>query len=324
MPPTIVILERIHTEGMRALSTFAVVNQCLGQARADLSAHVAKADAIVVRSVIRVDAELLDWAPALKAVGRAGTGTDNIDLAETGRRGIRVVTTPGANADSTADFTVGQILCLCRRLFVARDMVQVGDFRRHLLEGRELSSLTVGIVGLGNVGRAVARRLSGFGCRLLGYDPAPTPTPPSVQRVNKIAALYADSDVLTFHVDMNDSSYRLLDAAALQLVKPGALIINAARAGVIDDNALLAALDDGRVAAAAVDVVDPEPTYDSPPEKAIFRHPLIAHPRVVFTPHMAASTDDAQARIARQLADGLRRVLIPSPTVTKTFAPTNA
>jgi D-3-phosphoglycerate dehydrogenase len=306
--PNIVVLERIHDHGLDLLAAFADVRLALGLGRPQQLAAVSDADAVVIRSVTRIDAEFLEAAPKLKAIGRAGTGKDNIDLERAASKGVRILTTPGANADSTADFTVAQILNLSRNLYLAHRLIAGGDFRRHQLTGRELSCMTVGIVGLGNVGQRVAKRLAGFGCDLIGYDPnqANGADFPGLRRVKDADSLFAEADVVTLHSDLNGTSHHLVDARRLSLAKPGLLLVNASRAEVVDDEALLAALNSGQVAAAALDVLSPEPDFDSPPQATDYQHRLLDHPNVFVTPHMAASTSDCQRRIGVDLASQLR------------------
>lgn len=312
--PRVVVLERIHDEGVSLLSEFASVQVILGLSRTEILGAVRDADALVVRSVVHVDGELMDHAPGLRVIGRAGTGLDNIDVDGARLRNVAVVRTPKANAESTADYAVAQMLCLARNFYRAQDFLRQGDFRRHCLTGRELSALTIGIFGLGNVGRAVARRLRlGFGAHVVGYDPNPAHPDELhtlVEQVEDPDEVFRRADILTFHTSLGPSSRKLLNQRTLDICKPGVLVVNAARAGVIDDDALWAALNSEKVAAAAVDVLDPEPNYDLPPGTQSYRHPLFLHPNLIFTPHMAASTSDAQSRIGRELAHNLRHILI--------------
>ena len=172
----------------------------------------------------------------------------------------------------------------------------------------------MGLVGLGNVGRNVAQRLLPFGCRVMGWDPFPT----AGEAFVKLGGTLCDSftqmlpqlDLLSFHVPLTPQTANMLDRDALHNVKPGLRVINTARGGVIDPDALLEAVEDGRVSAAALDVISPEPPFDAEPGTASFSHPLLGHPRILVTPHMAASTSDAQQRIAVQLAASLKKALI--------------
>ena len=314
MKPRIVILEAIHADGVAALRRFAEVEIRLGLSRAALLDTIGEFDTMVIKSVTRVDAELLAVAPRLRVIGRAGTGLDNIDDTGAEARGIEIVTVPTGNTVSAAEFTIAWILGLCRRLPETGRAIADGDYRRELLRGRELATLGVGLVGLGNVGMAVARRLQPFGCRIMGYDPAP-PDPEGFKTLGGILTdsldvLLPQIDILSLHVRLISETRHLIDSAALARVKPGLLLVNTARGAVIDDAALLDALNDGRVAAAALDVLDPEPPFDAEPGSVAFDHPLLRHPSVTVTPHMAAETEQAQQRITATLVRKLEALLV--------------
>jgi D-3-phosphoglycerate dehydrogenase len=313
MSPRVAVLEAIHDEGIARLRAFATVEVHLGLGRAELLEAVKDFEVIVVKSVTQVDEELLAAAPGLRVVARAGTGTENIDLGAASGRGVAVLTVPTGNTVSAAEFTLAQILALCRRIPEAQRAVDAGDYRRHLLEGRELAELRVGLVGLGNVGMAVARRLQPFTCTIIGWDPAPLDGAAFAALGGTMAASYEDLlpavDLLSFHVRLTPETRHMLDRAALGKVSPGLLLVNTSRGAVIDGGALIEALDDGRVAAAALDVLDPEPPFDAAPGTVAYDHPLVAHAKVVVTPHLAGSTVEAQRRIALTLADSVESAL---------------
>jgi D-3-phosphoglycerate dehydrogenase / 2-oxoglutarate reductase len=306
MKPKILVLESIHQDGIEAMKVFADVDIACGLDRIAQLRTVVGYDAVVVRSVIQVDQEFLECGTCLKVVGRAGTGTENIDMESAGGRGIKVLTVPTGNSQSAAEFTVALILALTRKLPLALSMVDAADYRRDLLEGRELTTQTVGLVGLGNVGSGVARRLSGFGCRIIGWDPAPLKAEEFIECGGELTESYEELlknvDILSFHVRLSTDTTHMLDEQTLKLIKPGLFLINTARARVIDDKAVLAALDDGRIAGVAVDVLEPEPPFDDVPVARDFQHDFLAHPNVIVTPHMAASTEQAQKNIGNSLA----------------------
>lgn len=313
--PCIAILEAIHEDGIARLEDFATVDLRLGLPRAVQLEIIGDYEAIIVKSVTRVDEALIAAAPRLRAVGRAGTGIDNIDLNAAERQGIAVLMVPTGNTVSAAEFTIGLMLNLCRKLPDAFRAVAAGDFRRHLLEGRELGGLTVGLVGLGNVGMAVAQRLEPFGCSIVGWDPAPRDAAGfgslGGRLVGNFEELLPLPDILSFHVRVTPGTTRMLDRTAIARTRPGTLVVNTSRGAVIDDQALLEALAAGHVAAAALDVIDPEPPFDAAPGTHDYDHPLLRHPKVLVTPHMAASTEDAQRRIAVDLAAQLQNALVP-------------
>ena len=295
------------------MRAFADVDVRLALPRPDLLAAIGAYDAIVVKSVVRVDAELLDAASRLRAVARAGVGLDNIDVAGAQRRGVPVLHTPRSNANAVGEFTVALILMLLRNVVAATDGVSRGDFRRHLVEGRELGSLAVGIVGMGHAGAAVARHLGGFGCKLLATDPAPADRGAFLALGGEFCPLrdlLGRSDVVTLHVPLTDETRGLIGERTLPWMKPGAILINTARGAVVDAAALLKAIDAGTVGAAAFDTLSPEPPHDLPPEMHSFDHPLLRHPKVLVTPHMGASTAEAQRRIGMELSKKLATLLM--------------
>ena len=309
MKARVTILEAIHPDGVELIKQFAEVDIHLGLHRDEMLEAVKDSVGIIVRSVVQVDKSLLDAASKLRVVGRAGTGTENIDLEATADRQVAVLTTPTGNTVSAAEFAISQMLNLCRNSRASHEAVARGDFRRHLLQGRELGALTVGLVGLGNVGMAVAQRLKPFGCRIVGWDRVQE----FLELGGEMAASYDDLlsnvDILSFHVRQTLETTNMLDDRALTLVNPGLLVVNTARGGVIDQSALLRAVESGQIASAALDVITPEPPFDKSPEEHEFCHPLLNHSQVVITPHMAASTDDAQRRIAEDLARQFREYL---------------
>jgi D-3-phosphoglycerate dehydrogenase / 2-oxoglutarate reductase len=311
MKPLITILEAIHPKGIDLLSEYANVQVRLGLDRAAIMDTCTKSDVVVIKSVVQVNEDFLDCAPRLKLVARAGTGTDNIDLDICKQRKVKVFTVPTGNTITAAEFTVAMILMLCRRIPEVISAVQKKDFRRHLLEGRELSRLSVGIVGLGNVGSSVAERLLPFGCKLLGYDPNIKDSDfellESVERVDSIESLISKVDILTLHAKLNLDNFNMIGADQFSYAKDGIYLVNAARAALVDHTALIDALDEGRVAFAAIDVLEPEPPFDLSPDKHEYHHILLEHPRVLITPHIGASTEDAQRKIAVDLAEQIRR-----------------
>jgi D-3-phosphoglycerate dehydrogenase / 2-oxoglutarate reductase len=247
-----------------------------------------------------IDDRHLDVAPNLRIVARYGTGYDSVDLAAAARRGVIVTNTPGANAEAVADHTIGLMLAALRHL-VAGDRAS-REGARPPLRGRELGALTVGIVGFGSIGRAVARRLiGGFGSRVLAYDPfvAPERTREAgVEPVGDLSGLARAADVLTLHLPGGGGA--VVDAAFLRQMRPGAVLINTARGDLLDEEAVADALAEGRLAAAAVDVLASEPATSSP---------LLDAPNAIVTPHVAAQTTQAIDRMGMMAAEEVVRVL---------------
>jgi len=268
-----------------------------------LAAALADADALVVRSAVQVDDALMEHAPKLRVVGRAGVGVDNIDAEAATRRGIVVMNTPGANAVAVAELTVGLMLALARKVPTANATMHAGKWEKKNLQGTELRGKTLGILGLGRIGLEVAKRAKGFGLEILGSDPFVSA---AVARENGIKLvtleeLIAGADYITLHVGLTPQTTGVINAKSLAAMKKGVRIINCARGELIDDAALAAALKSGQVAGAALDVFTVEPPEDSPYAEL---------ENVILTPHIAGSTAEAQEavgiQIARQVRDYLR------------------
>lgn len=276
-----------------------------GMSRSETLAAIATAQALVIRSATTVDAEMLAAAPQLRAIARAGVGVDNIDLAAAGARGIIVVNTPGGNTISTAEYTLGLMLALARNIPQGHGSLAAGNWQRKAFGGVELQGQTLGIVGMGRIGREVAARASAFDMTCIGYDPfvdAHSAHAAGIEKQDTLQQLYARADFLTLHALVTSETRHMINAASLEQMKPGVRIINAARGALIDDGALAAALKSGVVAGAAVDVYPQEP----PPAD----YPLLNLPNVIHTPHLAASTEGAQVRVAIEAAELLRDGLL--------------
>ncbi|HEY0758285.1 MAG TPA: phosphoglycerate dehydrogenase [Acidisarcina sp.] len=272
------------------------------QIKSGLAAELADADALVVRSAVQVDEKLLDSAPKLRVIGRAGVGVDNIDADAATRHGIVVMNTPGANAVAVAELTLAQMLALSRQLTRANSTMHAGQWEKKSLQGVELRGKRLGILGLGRVGLEVARRARAFGMELIGHDPYVSP---AVARENEIRLvpvddLFRQSDYLTLHVGLTPQTAGIINAVSLAIMKKGVRIINCARGELIIDEALIAALKSGQVAGAALDVFTVEPPKDSP---------YAALDNVILTPHIAGSTAEAQEAVGIQIALQVREYL---------------
>ena len=314
MKPIITIFEAIHTSGIEYLAEFADIRLAYGVDRINCLKLTSESDAIVVKSVVQVDKELLGNSPRLRVIGRAGTGVDNIDVAEAKKMNIQVLTVPTGNSVSAAEFTLLQILSLCRRLPEVTNSTNENDFRRHLLEGRELQDMTVGLVGLGNVGMLVSERLKAFGCKILGWDPRSKDKSDFISHggvyVESFEQLLSEVDILSFHARLTPDNYHMMGRKQFQKVKDGLLLINCARADLVDQNALLESVNNGKVAMASLDVLEPEPPFDLHPKEHNYQHQLLKHPRVIVTPHIGASTIEAQKRISLNLGEQLKKALL--------------
>ncbi|CAN5584961.1 phosphoglycerate dehydrogenase [soil metagenome] len=271
---------------------------------AELTALASEVEAWLIRSGTQITDELLAAAPNLRIIGRAGVGVDNVDLEAATRRGVVVVNAPDGNTISTAEHTCAMILALMRHIPQAAASLRAGSWERKAFEGAEVEGKTLGVIGVGKIGRCVAERMAAFGMRLVGFDPvlAPDQAERMGMRLMSLEKLLGEADVITVHTPLNDATRGLIDHAALAKCKRGVRIINIARGGIVDEAALLQALESGHVAGAALDVYSSEP----PPEHL---RPLIEHPAVVATPHIAASTDEAQEKVALHVIDQVARAL---------------
>jgi D-3-phosphoglycerate dehydrogenase len=267
-----------------------------------LAAALRDADAIVVRSAVQVDDALMEHAPKLRVIGRAGVGVDNVDAEAATRRGIVVMNTPGANAVAVAELTVGLMLALARKLPAANSSMHAGKWDKKSLQGAELKGKTLGILGLGRIGIEVAKRARGFGLEIIGSDPFVSA---AVARENGIRLvsldeLIAGSDYLTLHVGLTPQTAGVINARSLAAMKKGVRIINCARGELVEDAALVEALKSGQVGGAALDVFIVEPPKDSP---------YFGLDNVILTPHIAGSTAEAQEAVGMQIARQIRDYL---------------
>jgi D-3-phosphoglycerate dehydrogenase len=302
MKPTILIADGLETAGQHILAQGGDVSDQNGISPADLSASLNQYDALIVRSRTRVTADLLAAAPRLKVVGRAGVGVDNIDLAAAQARGVIVVNSPTATTLAVAELTLALMLDLARLTPAADAKMKAGVWDKKNLVGAELYGKTIGIIGVGNIGGAVASRAAAFGMAVIGYDawlPAERVRANGAQPAS-LPELYARADYISLHVPLTPETRGMIGAAAIAQMKPGVRIVCAARGGVIDEAALLDALGSGRVAGAGLDVFEQEPPGASP---------LVLHPRVVATPHIGAQTQEAQERAAVDIAGEILRAL---------------
>jgi D-3-phosphoglycerate dehydrogenase / 2-oxoglutarate reductase len=290
-------------------ATLAVFKEELGwdiishdQIQNGLAAELAGADALVVRSAVQVDDTLLESAPKLRVIGRAGVGVDNIDAEAATRRGIVVMNTPGANAIAVAELTIGLMLALGRQLPKANTGMHAGKWEKKALNGAELRGKTLGILGLGRVGLEVAKRAQAFGMTLIGHDPfvsAAIAREAGIRLVS-VEELFKESDYLTLHVGLTPQTAGIINEASIASMKKGVRIVNCARGELIIDEALVAALNSGHVGGAALDVFREEPPKDSP---------YTAFENVILTPHIAGSTSEAQEAVGVQIAMQVREYL---------------
>lgn len=263
---------------------------------------LARARALVVRNRTRVTDELLAEGPRLRIVGRLGVGLDNIDTAAAEARGLKVVPAAGANDESVAEYVVGMVLHLLRDAYAATAEVASGNWPRTRLIGREASGKTLGLVGYGAVARKTATRARALGMTIMAFDPfvaADDPAWSDIGRAGSLAALLAASDAVSLHVPLTEATRHMIDTAALDAMRTDAVLVNAARGGVVDEPALAAALRDGRIAGAALDVFEAEPLTAA--AGSVFAD----CPNLILTPHIAGVTVESNARIGAAIADAV-------------------
>jgi D-3-phosphoglycerate dehydrogenase len=304
--PRILVTDPIAQEGIDFLSRTAEVDVKLKPAPAELLKLIAGYEALIVRSETKVTRQVIEAGKRLQVVGRAGTGVDNIDLDAATERGIVVVNAPLGNTISAAEHTIALMFALARHLPEASNSLRAGRWERQLFVGTELRGKTLGLIGMGQVGSEVARRARGLEMRVIAHDPYVSPDRAQGIGVELVSLdeLLAQSDVISLHMRLTPSTRDYLGAQQLAQVKPGVRIINTARAELIEEQALIDALDSGRVAAAAIDVFREEPPGESP---------FLTHPRVLVTPHLGASTEEAQERAALDVAQEVLAVLRGEP-----------
>jgi len=259
-------------------------------------------DGLIVRSSTTVTEELIDAAPRLRVIGRDGTGVDNIDVAAATRSGIVVTNTPGGNSVSAAELTFGMLMSLARNIPQATASLKDGDWKRSSYTGVELAGKTIGVIGLGKIGREVVQRSVAFRMKVLGYDPFVTEEAATSfgAQLSTMEDLLAGADFITVHLPLTAQTQHFISDEQLGLCKDGVLLINCARGGIIDEAAVLRALESGKVGGAAFDVFEKEPPVDSD---------LVKHERVICTPHLGASTREAQVNVALQVAEQVRDFL---------------
>jgi D-3-phosphoglycerate dehydrogenase len=271
----------------------------------ELIAEIGNYDALIVRSQTKVTAKALAAATRLKVIGRAGVGVDNVNVEAATERGIVVMNTPGGNTISTAEHTFSLLLSLARKIPQAHASIVAGKWDRKSFEGTELCGKTLGIVGMGRIGGEVARRAIAFGMNVVAYDPYLVPSRArslQVELADDLGALLARADFITVHMPLTSETNKIIGADAIAKCKKGVRIINCARGGLVDEAALLAGLQSGQVAGAALDVYEKEP----PPEDFPFR----ALPNVVLTPHLGASTAEAQESVGVEIAQAISEFLV--------------
>ena len=286
-----------HAEGIEVLDR-------PGISPGDLLACVADVEGLIIRSGTKVTAEVIERAECLQVIGRAGIGVDNVDVSAATERGIAVLNTPEGNNITTAEHAISLLLSLARHIPRATASVKAGRWEKKQFTGIELFNRTLGVVGLGNIGRIVAIRAQGLGLKVVAFDPHISRDAAAKLGVELVEfdGLLSRADAITVHVPRTKDTVGLLGAKAFARARPGVLIVNAARGGIVDEAALLDALESGQVGGAALDVFEKEPPDPD--------SPLVAHERVICTPHLGASTEQAQVNVSVAVAEQVRDYLL--------------
>jgi D-3-phosphoglycerate dehydrogenase len=301
----ILVSDDVSESGLQPLRDAGLtIEKRTGLAPDVLRQALAEYDGLVVRSETKVTAAMMDAAPRLRVIGRAGVGVDNIDVPAATARGIVVMNAPDGNTITTAEHTMALLVSLARNVPQASGSVKAGRWERKRFIGAELQGKTLGIIGLGRIGRTVAARAGAYGMKILAHDPFIGPDAARDLEIETATLddVYARADFLTIHTSLTADTRGLIGASAFAKMKPGIRIINCARGGLVDERALFDAITNGTVAGAALDVFEQEPP---PPD-----HPLLGLDQVIVTPHLGASTTEAQEGVAFTVAEQMRDFLL--------------
>jgi D-3-phosphoglycerate dehydrogenase len=316
----VLLSDTLAPQGIEVLKRYPQLNFDIktGLKPAELAAIIGDYDALLIRSGTKVTKEVIEHATRLRVIGRAGVGVDNVDIPPATRRGIVVMNSPLGNSVTTAEHAISMMMAMARHIPAANASIHAGKWERTKFTGAEICNKTLGVVGLGNIGRIVADRALGLKMKVIGYDPILTAEAAARLGIELVALpeLFARADFITVHTPLTDDTRGLINAAAFAKMKKGVRVINCARGGIVDEHALADAIVSGKVAGAALDVFVEEP----PPRD----HPLLALDAVIATPHLGAATDEAQVQvsvdIAQQVADflidGTIRNAVNIPAVT--------
>ena len=306
-PPKVLIADSISERGIDELSREGALDITIkpGLSEADLIEIMPEFSAVVVRSQTKVTADILKAGGKLRVVGRAGVGVDNVDVEAATRRGIIVLNAPGGNTVSTAEHAFSLLLCVARKIPQADASVRSRNWNKKDFEGVELYNKTLGVIGMGRIGSELSRRAIAFGMRVVAYDPYLSATRArslQVELVDELDDLLTSADFISLHTPLTPETRHILNAVRLQRAKCGVRIINCARGGLIDETALANALHDRHIAAAALDVFESEPLPND--------SPLRSAPNLILTPHLGASTTEAQESVGIEIAQSIRAVLL--------------
>jgi D-3-phosphoglycerate dehydrogenase len=321
--PRVLVSDTLSEQGLAILRSAPgiEVDYRPGLSEPDLAAAVPGAAALLIRSGSKVTARVIEAGAALKVIGRAGIGVDNVDVPAATRRGIVVMNTPTGNAVTTAEHALALLFSLARRVPQAAQSMRAGKWEKKKFEGVELSGKTLGVIGLGNIGRIVADRAKGLHMKVVAFDPVLSAERAAELgiRLVPLDALWAAADAITVHTPLTKQTRGLVNDAVVAKLKKGVLLVNAARGGIYDEDALLRGLESGVIGGVALDVFGEEPPKPSP---------LFVHERCILTPHLGASTREAQDRVALEIAEqvvdflatGATRNAVNAPSLTGEMA----
>ncbi len=298
----ILVAEPLAKQGVEILRAHHEVDEKIGLSPEELAAIIGDYDALLVRSQVKVTADIIAHATRMVVIGRAGVGVDNVDLEAATKAGIVVVNAPTGNTVSAAEQTIALMLAVARKTAAADASMRRGEWKRSSFTGVELRGRTLGIIGLGKIGQAVADRARGLEMTVIGSDPFVTAEQAAIHGVTlvELDAIIEKADVITVHVPLNKGTRGIINADNIGKLKPGVMLINVARGGVYDEAAVAQALADGKIAGAGFDVYDPEPPVDSP---------ILTAPNCTITPHLGALTAEAQLRVAEEACEQVVDVL---------------
>src|SRR6201988_52118 len=325
MPPKVLISDALSPAAVQIFKDRGLevdFQPKLGGDKEKLAAIIGDFDGLAVRSATKVTKKLIERADKLKVIGRAGIGVDNVEIPAATAKGVIVMNTPFGNSITTAEHAITLMLALARQIPQADTSTQAGKWEKNRFMGVEITGKTLGVIGAGNIGSIVVDRALGLRMRVIAYDPFLSPERAADMGVHKVelAELFKRADFITLHTPLTDKTRNIIDAAAIAKMKKGVRIINCARGGLVDENALRVALDSGQVAGAAFDVFSEEPAH---------ANPLFNHPNVVCTPHLGAATTEAQENVALQVAEQMSDYLLQGaisnavnfPSITAEEAP---
>lgn len=300
----VLITDGISPEGGKILTDAGHAVDQVKITPEELLANIGKYDCIIVRSATKVTKDVIEAGKNLKVIARGGVGLDNIDVEYAKSKNLKVLNTPGASAISVAELAIAHMFALGRFLHVSKMEMGAGKWpKKEYSKGIELSGKTLGVMGFGNIGKEVARRGLGLGMKVIAYDPVFTPAEFVVQTTTR-EKLLAESDFITLHIPLDKKSGPTIGRREFEMMKKGVIIVNCARGGVVDESALLEALDSGKVAGAGLDVFAAEPPTEA-------QQALIKHPKVSVSPHVGGSTVEGQERVGIEIAQRVVKAFSP-------------